>query len=95
MIQSVKDMSNGHITYSGYDGWELQIKEDGQYKKIILYFGSETIYEGGWEFVSADVIEFNYIENEEQIIEQYKIIRLANKEFWIRDALEEIHYIPK
>jgi len=95
VIQSVTEVSTGHVTYSGYEGWELQISEDGQYKKNILYNGNQTIYEGGWEFVSADVVEFQYLENQEEIIEQFKIIRLANKELWLRDHLEEVHYMPK
>ena len=93
-IEWVTDLSDGTRRTSGYEGWTLSIEKSGKYFSKTVYLGEEKTTEGTWEFTGDTGINFIYERAGEQIIETHTILRLANKEFWIINDIEEVHYIP-
>ena len=91
-IESVYNIKNNEYHYKDYDGWSLTFEGDSKYTMIIVYDGKSESEKGVWKF-EGDVLYMIYYPNEYTIEKQYQLLRLTQKELWIKDDVEEIHYV--
>lgn len=91
-IEYVLDLKNNEYHYKDYDGWYLTFDIDSKYSKKIVYGGKAETENGVWKF-EGDILFMIYYPNNYTIEKQYKLLRLTKKELWIKDDLEEIHYV--
>lgn len=91
-IESVLNLQNNEYHYKDYDGWTLTFEGASKYSKRILYGGKSETENGVWKF-EGDVLYMIYYPNNYTIEKQYNLLRLTQKELWIKDDVEEIHYV--
>ncbi len=93
IIKHVEDVKTGEVHSSEFDGFTLTITKNLMYTREFSYFGKVTSEQGTWAFEGDTFINFRHEENGVYIDERYKIIRLSKKDFWIRNSVDEIHYM--
>jgi len=91
-IESVQDLKTNEYHYKEYDGWILTFEGESKYSKKIVYNGKNVSETGVWKFEN-DILFMIYYPNEYTIEKQYQLLRLTQKELWVKDDIEEIHYI--
>ena len=91
-IESVYNIKNNEYHYKDYDGWSLTFEGSSKYTKVVVYDGKSETEKGVWKF-EGDILYMIYYPNEYTIEKQYRLLRLTRKELWIKDDVEEIHYI--
>lgn len=89
---------DGADVTSDYDQYDLDLKKDGGATLTAHYVFANTSYaistSGTWELINdKEDIRFDYDDNNSD--ETYHILRLKEKEFWIRDGGLELHLMPK
>lgn len=90
-IEYLYNIKNDEYYYKDFDGWTLTFYDESKYLKKIIYNGKETIEEGVWKF-EDDTLFIIYYPDIYTIEKKYKTLRLTQKELWIRNDIEEIHY---
>ncbi len=78
---------------SDFANWRLTMNGDGTYQLKIVYGVDENLRDGSWKFIGPEEFDFNFTEPSGEIRERYKILRLTKDDFWIKNDLEEIHYL--
>lgn len=91
-IESVYNIKNNEYHYKDYDGWSLTFEGSSKYTKVVVYDGKSETEKGVWKF-EGDILYMIYYPNEYTIEKQFRLLRLTRKELWIKDDVEEIHYI--
>ncbi len=92
--QSVRNIQTDLIKYSEFENWNDLYDKENDFTRTIIYLSEITTYHGKWEFTDQKRgIVITYMRGEQLVTERYKIIRLTNDEFWIRDNEKEVHYI--
>jgi len=98
-IESITFIKEGLVYTKGFDNWTIAYNKNGKFIRSVVYNGVE-IKDGEtegdrWDFSGGTGLALNYTKQGTLIIEQYTIIRLSNKQLWLRNDAEEIHYIAK
>ncbi|HBS86744.1 MAG: hypothetical protein A2W91_12000 [Bacteroidetes bacterium GWF2_38_335] len=83
----IMDLETGQLYTSMYEGWILDLNNNGEYTKTIVYLDSLSTEKGTWEFDGRSHIRFHY----NDYMTKFKILRLSNDEFWLQSNQEEIH----
>jgi hypothetical protein len=91
-ISYLIDLQTNEKYTSGYDGWVFTIEDYSKYRKTYVYNKETFIEDGVWKFQDDTLVLIHY-PNEYTIRKEYKILRLTTKELWLRDSLQEIHYV--
>lgn len=88
-----KKISNsGEVDYV-FDDEVIRINKDDTYE---IHEGNELVVFGTWDFTKdKEYLRFTFTENGSKNIQEFKIIRLKNKELWLTDDQgEQINYVP-
>lgn len=91
-IESVLDLKTNEYHYKEYDGWILTFEGDSKYTQKIVYGGITKTEKGVWKF-EKDVLYMIYYPQKYTIEKQYQLLRLTQKELWVKNDVEEIHYV--
>ena len=91
---------NGEEVTDDYEEYTLHIEKDGDAELAALYTWGSFSYEyetdGTWEFTNkAENLSLDYEDDDADQV--YQILRLAEKELWLRElgGEDEIHLAPK
>jgi len=98
-IESITFIKEDLVYTKGFDNWIITFIKDSKFVRSIVYNGSEVRdgeNEGDrWDFSGDTGLALSYTKQGTLIIEQFTIIRLSNKQLWLRNDAEEIHYSAK
>ncbi|MFH2142355.1 MAG: hypothetical protein ABIJ97_08040 [Bacteroidota bacterium] len=86
---SILNINSNQIQTSGFSGWSETFNKDRTYIKTINYIGSESLFNGTWEYDGSKSLIINYTIRETDISETYEIVRLSHRELCLRSDIEE------
>lgn len=93
--QSVLNIKTNQIQTSGFNGWSETFKKDKTYIKVINYIGTESQFNGSWDYDGENTLTINYTMRDADITETYEIIRLSNNDLCLLSSIEEKRFIAK
>lgn len=95
-----KAYRNGNDVTSDYDQYELQMLTDGDARLVAIYtfgdFTFEAETDGTWNFQNdKEEIRLDFENDDADNV--YQILKLKEKELWIREkgGEDELHLIPR
>lgn len=93
--QSVLNIKTNQIQTSGFNGWSETFKKDKTYIKVINYIGTESQFNGSWDYDGEKTLIINYSMRDADITETYEIIRLSNNDLCLLSSIEEKRFTAK